>query len=422
MLNFVFFNKNVKLIVFVYFLSLFFLSLSPVFCSDVGYRYLRGEKEFENSFSDLMNINVNGSKIGLDVPYVATPQSAVERMIQLAEVKPGEVVYDLGCGDGRILVTAAQRYRVKAIGVDLDPERVKESIANAEKAGVEDLVTVTQGDIFEQDLKDADVVFLYLFSSLNTKLLPQLEKMKPGSRVISFEFPIRGIQPDHVERIVGLITQRPRNIYKYELPFKKALGITWENDVIDVIAPHYTPIFPIKFKGVNNSQEDIRIVQSSVDCNSCADLFFSTDIVKPGQSVELLANVRLGAGKQKQSGAIVIASEAGILQELVFNITYPVPYHLNKQLLTWGNTREPKNFLITFHQGSGYRYSSHRFEGGDFRAEVLRNDPSGVVFQVKPLTSSRSRSYMYIELESRENFPSFKDEIFIPLNLEHDET
>ena len=130
-----------------------------------------------------------------DVIFVPTPQEVVDKMLELAEVKEGDVVYDLGCGDGRIPVTAAKKYGVKAVGFDVDPQRIKESKANVEKNGVGELVTIKQEDIFKQDLSQANVVTLYLLPSLNVKLMPQLRKLKPGSRIVSHSFDMRGAKP-----------------------------------------------------------------------------------------------------------------------------------------------------------------------------------------------------------------------------------
>jgi ribosomal protein L11 methylase PrmA len=117
-------------------------------------------------------------------------------MLELANVKKDEIVYDLGCGDGRIPVTAAKKYGVKAWGFDIDPERIKESLENVEKNKVNNLVTIENKDIFTLDLSKANVVTLYLLPSLNVKLIPQLEKLKPGSRIVSHDFDMRGVKPD----------------------------------------------------------------------------------------------------------------------------------------------------------------------------------------------------------------------------------
>ncbi len=136
-----------------------------------------------------------------DVIFVPTPQEVVDKMLELAEVKEGDVVYDLGCGDGRIPVTAAKKYGVKAVGFDVDPQRIKESNANVEKNGVGKLVTIRQEDIFKQDLSKANVVTLYLLPSLNVKLMPQLRKLKPGSRIVSHSFDMRGAKPKQVVQV-----------------------------------------------------------------------------------------------------------------------------------------------------------------------------------------------------------------------------
>jgi SAM-dependent methyltransferase len=130
-----------------------------------------------------------------DVIFVPTPQEAVDKMLELAEVKKGEKVYDLGCGDGRIVVTAAKKFGAKGVGIDIDPQRIAESQANVRSNKVEQLVTIKESDIFKEDFSDADVVTLYLLPSLNVKLIPQLEKLKPGARIISYQFNMDGVKP-----------------------------------------------------------------------------------------------------------------------------------------------------------------------------------------------------------------------------------
>ena len=132
-----------------------------------------------------------------DVPYVPTPEEVVEELLELAKTKKGEVLYDLGCGDGRIVVTAAKKYGVKGIGVDIDPERIKESNANAKEAGVTDRVKFIKKDLFTMDFKDADVMAMYLLTSVNEKLKPKLlEQMRPGARVVSHAFSMGDWEPD----------------------------------------------------------------------------------------------------------------------------------------------------------------------------------------------------------------------------------
>jgi len=154
-----------------------------------------------------------------DVIFVPTPQPVVERMLELAKVTKDDVVYDLGCGDGRIVVTAAKKYGCKAVGFDIDPQRVKESLENVRKNNVENLVKIEQKDIFTLDLSGASVITLYLLTSLNEKLVPQLQKMKPGSRVVSHSFEIPGYEPDKVERVDA--DGFERTIYLYTIPLKK---------------------------------------------------------------------------------------------------------------------------------------------------------------------------------------------------------
>lgn len=133
-----------------------------------------------------------------DVIFVPTPQFVVDKMLELAKVKKDDVVYDLGCGDGRIVVTAAKKYGCKGYGFDIDPKRVKESRKNVRENEVGDLVHIEQKDIFTLDLSKANVVTLYLLPSLNVKLIPQLEKLKPGSRIVSHDFDMKGVIPDKV--------------------------------------------------------------------------------------------------------------------------------------------------------------------------------------------------------------------------------
>lgn len=137
-----------------------------------------------------------------DVIFVPTPQVVVERMLELAEIKPGDVVYDLGCGDGRFVVTAAKRFGVRALGVDIDPDRVREARANVRTNHVEHLVTIRQADVFTLDLREANVVMLYLLPRLNVQLMPQLAALRPGSRILSHDFDMRGAKPVLVEEMV----------------------------------------------------------------------------------------------------------------------------------------------------------------------------------------------------------------------------
>lgn len=125
----------------------------------------------------------------LDVPFVPTPQEVVERMLQMAKVGKNDVLYDLGCGDGRIVVTAAKAHGARGTGIDIDPERIGEARKNAEQAGVARQVSFKVADLFETDVSPASVVTLYLLPNINTRLRPRLwEQLKVGSRVVSHAF------------------------------------------------------------------------------------------------------------------------------------------------------------------------------------------------------------------------------------------
>jgi hypothetical protein len=154
--------------------------------------------------------------------FVPTPQDVVERMLELAGVKRDDVVYDLGCGDGRIVVTAAKKYGCRAAGYDIDPECVRMSLANVRKHNVTRLVTVEQKDMFTLDVSGADVVALYLLPRTSQRLLPQLAGLKAGARIVSHAFEIPGLQPDRVVTFTSKEDDLPHKIYLWTVPLKKA--------------------------------------------------------------------------------------------------------------------------------------------------------------------------------------------------------
>ncbi|MEN6425826.1 MAG: methyltransferase domain-containing protein [Phycisphaerales bacterium] len=157
-----------------------------------------------------------------DVVYVPTPHHVVEKMLELAQVTKADVVYDLGCGDGRIPIAAAKKYGCRAFGYDIDPRRVKKSQENVDANGVGNLVTIEQKDIFTLDLSGASVVTLYLLPTLNVKLIPQLDKLKPGSRIVSHEFDMHGVTPDQVVEVPGVEgSSLTRRVYVWTTPLKK---------------------------------------------------------------------------------------------------------------------------------------------------------------------------------------------------------
>ncbi len=148
-----------------------------------------------------------------DVIFVPTPQNVVDEMLKLAKVHKGDVLYDLGCGDGRLVVTAAKQFGVRAVGIDINPERIAESQENAKQAGVTDRVVFRNEDLFEADIKEATVVTLYLLQSLNVKLRPKLWKdLKPGTRIVSHSFDMGEWKPDKEIEVEG------RKVYFWTIP------------------------------------------------------------------------------------------------------------------------------------------------------------------------------------------------------------
>lgn len=165
-----------------------------------------------------------------DVIYVPTPQAVVDKMLEMAEVKKGDVVYDLGCGDGRIVVTAAKKYGVKAVGFDIDPQRVREALENVRSNKVAHLVTIRQEDIFKLDLREASVVTLYLLPDLNVRLMPQLAKLKPGSRIVSHDFDMRGAKPVQTHQMTteGNTEEEhsgSHTLFKWVVPWEKDTSV-----------------------------------------------------------------------------------------------------------------------------------------------------------------------------------------------------
>jgi predicted RNA methylase len=150
-------------------------------------------------------------------PFVPTPEPVVERMLEAAELKPGEILFDLGCGDGRILFTAAQKFGARAVGVELSSQLVKEVSDRVQALGLQNQVKVIEGNLLDVDLRSADVVTLYLMRLTNEKLKPNLRKqLKPGARVVSHDYEIMGWKPVRVEKIV--VHQREHAIYVYRMP------------------------------------------------------------------------------------------------------------------------------------------------------------------------------------------------------------
>ncbi len=149
-------------------------------------------------------------------PYVPSPQPIVERMLDAAQLKPGETLMDLGCGDGRILITAAKKYGAKSIGFELNKKLVEMARDAAERQKLSDSVRIVEGNLLEADLTGADVVTLYLLTDSNSRLRPNLEKyLKPGARVVSHDFEITGWKSVRVEEVH--VHGRNHRIYVYQI-------------------------------------------------------------------------------------------------------------------------------------------------------------------------------------------------------------
>ena len=165
-----------------------------------------------------------GIKPGKDVIYLPTPPMVVDKMIELANIEPTDVVYDLGTGDGRIAIAAAMKTGCKAVGYEIDPELVAIARENVRKSGVGHLVTIEQQDILELDYSDVDVVLMYLDGDLNVALLPQFRNLKPGARLVSHDWGMRGMIEDDIV-IENFVSKEPdfvnlHAIYMWTAPLR----------------------------------------------------------------------------------------------------------------------------------------------------------------------------------------------------------
>jgi len=157
-----------------------------------------------------------------EVAPIPTPLDVVDKMLEMARVTADDVVWDLGSGDGRIVIAAAKKYGCKAVGFEIEPKLVRQSRGNVLDAGVEDLVTIEERDIFTLDLESASVITLYLLPRMNKQLVPQLEKMKPGSRIVAHDFGIEGFIPDEVHRMESAEDESRHTILLWTIPLKPA--------------------------------------------------------------------------------------------------------------------------------------------------------------------------------------------------------
>jgi ubiquinone/menaquinone biosynthesis C-methylase UbiE len=155
-----------------------------------------------------------------DVPYLPTTDEAVQAMLKLAEVKSSDVVYDLGCGDGRIVIAAAKTYGAHGVGIDINPDRIREANENAHKAGVEKLVRFEESDLFKADIHEATVVALFLLNTVNLSLRPKLLRdLKPGTRIVSNTFKMGDWEPVREETVESTdMTPFSRKIYLWIVP------------------------------------------------------------------------------------------------------------------------------------------------------------------------------------------------------------
>jgi len=222
--NFSHFTSNFShFTVFRYFLLLLFFDVKEYKIS--WFYEHEEEKEYMKKFNivtfPVLLLLLLGSTAGqwnqYDVPYVSTPYKVVEEMLRIAGVEKDDILYDLGCGDGRIVIMAAKNFGCRCVGVDLDPQRIKESRENAAEEGVENKVKFIQKDLFEVDVSEATVVTLYLLSSVNLKLRPRLmQQLKPGTRIVSHDFSMGEWEADIKKEV--FVGSDKHNIYFWVVP------------------------------------------------------------------------------------------------------------------------------------------------------------------------------------------------------------
>ncbi len=156
-----------------------------------------------------------------DVVYVGTPYDVVSAMLKMARVRQRDMIYDLGCGDGRMVVLAAQKYGCRGKGFEIDPEMVAAARALVARSHVGRLVTIVEADLFKLNLSSADVLSLYLLPEINQKLLPQFARMKPGSRLVFHDYGLEGFEPDETVEMISSEDNASHNLYLYTIPLKK---------------------------------------------------------------------------------------------------------------------------------------------------------------------------------------------------------
>jgi len=178
------------------------VSTAVVACAALGYGQQRNLSDYKNNLA----------------PYVTSPEHAVDKMLEMANLKSGETLYDLGCGDGRILIAAAERYKVKAVGIEISDHLAKTAAEKVKKAGLQSQVKVVHGNFMHTDLSGADVVTLYLATTANESLRPNLERyLRPNTRVVSYDYPIPGWKPVNTADSEGRHGAN-HTIYLYQVP------------------------------------------------------------------------------------------------------------------------------------------------------------------------------------------------------------
>jgi SAM-dependent methyltransferase len=192
--------------------KLLFLSLFPTILLSMGHiAFMASSPRAESAWD-----------IGRDVPFVPTPDEVVAEMLRLADVRASDLVYDLGCGDGRIVISAVKDKGAKGVGVDIDPQRIQESRRNADQAGVSDRVEFIVGDLFTVDFSDATVVALYLLPDVNLRLRPKLfDQLQPGTRIVSHAFDMEEWKPDETSSV------GPNVVYYWILPANASGEWSW---------------------------------------------------------------------------------------------------------------------------------------------------------------------------------------------------
>lgn len=157
-----------------------------------------------------------------DVVYVGTPYDVVSEMLRMAQINKDDLVFDLGCGDARMLVLATQKYGSHGIGYEIDPDMVRASRRNVEENNVADLVQIIQADIFTVDISEADVLPIYLLPEMNLQLVPQLETLKPGSRLVFHNYDLEGFVPDKRVEVISNEDNSIHRLWLYTTPLKRA--------------------------------------------------------------------------------------------------------------------------------------------------------------------------------------------------------